>query len=134
MSRCPLRLSSMPPRPSRPRASPHEPSDPHGPPSASGSADSLARRPRPVITTGVLVADDDPAMVGAITAIVGTEGHEVVTAYDGTTAIRRWREERPDVILLDLAMAGMDGARGGPRAGRRRRRRCPDHRGERRVW
>jgi DNA-binding response OmpR family regulator len=33
----------------------------------------------------------------------------VVTAYDGTTAIRRWREERPDVILLDLAMPGIDG-------------------------
>ena len=48
-------------------------------------------------------------MVGAITAIVGTEGHQVVTAYDGETAIRRWREEQPDVILLDLAMAGVDG-------------------------
>jgi two-component system KDP operon response regulator KdpE len=57
----------------------------------------------------LLVVDDDPAMVGAITAIVGTEGHQVVTAYDGETAIRRFREERPDVILLDLAMPGVDG-------------------------
>ena len=57
----------------------------------------------------LLVVDDDPAMVGAITALVGTEGHEVTTAYDGETAIRRWREERPDIILLDLAMPGIDG-------------------------
>src|SRR5204863_3067156 len=33
----------------------------------------------------ILVVDDDPAMVGAITALVGTEGHQVITAYDGLT-------------------------------------------------
>ena len=43
----------------------------------------------------ILVVDDDPAMVGAITALVGTEGHQVITAYDGLTAVKRFREERP---------------------------------------
>jgi DNA-binding response OmpR family regulator len=68
-----------------------------------------------VATTGttrplrILVVDDDPAMVGAITALVGTEGHQVITAYDGLTAVRRYREERPDLVLLDLAMPGPDG-------------------------
>jgi two-component system KDP operon response regulator KdpE len=57
----------------------------------------------------ILVVDDDPAMVGAITALVGTEGHQVVTAYDGLTAVRRYREESPDLVLLDLAMPGPDG-------------------------
>ena len=57
----------------------------------------------------ILVVDDDPAMVGAITALVGTEGHRVVTAYDGVTAIRRFREEEPDLVLLDLAIPGPDG-------------------------
>ena len=57
----------------------------------------------------ILVVDDDPAMVGAITALVGTEGHQVVTAYDGLTAVRRFREEQPDIVLLDLAMPGPDG-------------------------
>jgi two-component system, OmpR family, KDP operon response regulator KdpE len=57
----------------------------------------------------LLVVDDDPAMVGALTALVGTVGHQVVTAYDGETAVRRWREERPDLVLLDLAMSGIDG-------------------------
>jgi two-component system KDP operon response regulator KdpE len=57
----------------------------------------------------ILVVDDDPAMVGAITALVGTEGHQVMTAYDGLTAVRRFREEHPDLVLLDLAMPGPDG-------------------------
>jgi DNA-binding response OmpR family regulator len=57
----------------------------------------------------ILVVDDDPAMVGAITALVGTEGHQVITAYDGLTAVKRYRDERPDIVLLDLAMPGPDG-------------------------
>ena len=57
----------------------------------------------------ILVVDDDPAMVGAITALVGTEGHQVITAYDGLTAVRRFREDAPDLVLLDLAMPGPDG-------------------------
>ena len=57
----------------------------------------------------ILVVDDDPAMVGASTALVGTEGHQVITAYDGLTAGKRFREERPDLVLLDLAMPGPDG-------------------------
>ena len=57
----------------------------------------------------ILVVDDDPAMVGAITALVGVEGHQVITAYDGLTAIKRFDEEQPDIVLLDLAMPGPDG-------------------------
>jgi DNA-binding response OmpR family regulator len=57
----------------------------------------------------VLVVDDEPAMVGAISALVGRAGHRVVTAYDGNTALRRFEEERPDLVLLDLAMPGLDG-------------------------
>jgi DNA-binding response OmpR family regulator len=63
-------------------------------------------RPRPL---RILVVDDDPAMVGAISALVGVEGHQVITAYDGLTAVRRCREESPDIVLLDLAMPGPDG-------------------------
>ena len=62
--------------------------------------------PRPL---RILVVDDDPAMVGAISALVGTEGHQVITAYDGLTAVKRFREEHPDIVLLDLAMPGPDG-------------------------
>jgi DNA-binding response OmpR family regulator len=57
----------------------------------------------------ILVVDDEPAMVGAITALVGSAGHQVVTAYDGDTALRRFEEDEPDLVLLDLAMPGRDG-------------------------
>lgn len=57
----------------------------------------------------ILVVDDDPAMVGALSALVGAEGHQVITAYDGLTAVKRFREEHPDIVLLDLAMPGPDG-------------------------
>jgi two-component system response regulator RegX3 len=57
----------------------------------------------------ILVVDDEPAMVGAVSALVGRAGHRVVTAYDGNTALRRFSEERPDLVLLDLAMPGLDG-------------------------
>lgn len=57
----------------------------------------------------ILVVDDDPGMVGAISALVGSAGHHVVTAYDGEAALRRFEDEPPDVVLLDLAMPGLDG-------------------------
>jgi DNA-binding response OmpR family regulator len=58
----------------------------------------------------ILVADDEPAMVGVIGAILGGAGHRIIAAYDGREAIRRFEEERPDLVLLDLAMPGVDGA------------------------
>ena len=57
----------------------------------------------------ILVVDDEPAMVGAVTALVGSAGHQVVTAYDGDVALRRFEEDEPDLVLLDLAMPGRDG-------------------------
>jgi DNA-binding response OmpR family regulator len=58
----------------------------------------------------ILVADDEPAMVGVIGAILGSAGHRIIAAYDGREAIRRFDDEHPDLVLLDLAMPGIDGA------------------------
>ncbi len=58
----------------------------------------------------ILVVDDEPAMVGALGALLGQAGHRIVAAYDGDEALRRFREDGPDLILLDLAMPGLDGA------------------------
>jgi two-component system KDP operon response regulator KdpE len=65
--------------------------------------------PQPPAGLRILVVDDEPAMVGAVTALVGTAGHQVITAYDGDTALRRFEDEAPDLVLLDLAMPGRDG-------------------------
>ena len=57
-----------------------------------------------------LVVDDEPAMVGALGALLGQAGHRIIAAYDGEEALRRFRDDEPDLVLLDLAMPGMDGA------------------------
>lgn len=67
---------------------------------------TIARAP----SLKVLVVDDEPAMVGVIGAILGGAGHRIVAAYAGAEALRRFREEDPDVVLLDLAMPDLDGA------------------------
>lgn len=58
----------------------------------------------------ILVVDDEPAWVGALGALLGKAGHRIVAAYDGEEALRRFRSERVDAVLLDLAMPGLDGA------------------------
>src|SRR5687767_2234741 len=69
----------------------------------------MQRRP---MTDGltILVVDDEPAWVGALGALLGKAGHRIVAAYDGDEALRRFRAERIDAVLLDLAMPGLDGA------------------------
>jgi DNA-binding response OmpR family regulator len=57
----------------------------------------------------ILVIDDEPAMVGAVAALVGSVGHRVSAAYDGVEGLRHYDDERPDLVILDLAMPGMDG-------------------------
>jgi len=58
----------------------------------------------------ILVVDDEPAMVGALGALLGQAGHRIIAAYDGDEALRRFRDDEPDLVLLDLAMPGLDGA------------------------
>ena len=57
----------------------------------------------------ILVIDDEPAMVGAVAALVGSVGHRVSAAYDGVEGLRHFDDDRPDLVILDLAMPGMDG-------------------------
>jgi DNA-binding response OmpR family regulator len=63
----------------------------------------------PVPPLRILVVDDEPAMVGAVAALVGSEGHRVIAAYDGPEALSRFDGDQPDLVLLDLAMPRMDG-------------------------
>ena len=72
-------------------------------------AENTSSIPR-VPSLKVLVVDDEPAMVGVIGAILGRAGHRIVAAYEGAEALRKFREEDPDVVLLDLALPDLDGA------------------------
>lgn len=50
----------------------------------------------------VLVVDDDPVMLKAASLKLGSQGFTVTTATDGASAIQTVREQKPDLILLDL--------------------------------
>jgi DNA-binding response OmpR family regulator len=57
----------------------------------------------------VLVVDDHPPMVGLIQDALTREGFVVRTAHDGAACLRSVAAERPDLIILDVIMPGMDG-------------------------
>jgi CheY-like chemotaxis protein len=57
----------------------------------------------------VLVADDDPIILRLLEVNLGLEDFVVETASRGEDAIRRAKELRPDVIILDVMMPGMSG-------------------------
>lgn len=57
----------------------------------------------------VLVVDDDPVLNQMIAANMKISGYEVVTATSGPAGLRIAREVKPDVIILDVMMPGMDG-------------------------
>lgn len=57
----------------------------------------------------VLAVDDDPGALSALADALGTLGFEVVQAADGVAALELARTHRPDVVLLDVQMPGMDG-------------------------
>ena len=91
-----------------------------GAPAPAGTATGGTAASGPV-TGGVeplkiLVADDEPAMVGVIGAILGSAGHRIIAAYDGREAMQAVRGGAP----------GPGSARPGDAGGRRRRRLSPD--------
>lgn len=56
-----------------------------------------------------LVIDDDPGMREAFDLLLSFEDFETRLAEDGATGLRMAREQRPDVIVLDVMMPGLDG-------------------------
>ncbi len=57
----------------------------------------------------VLVVEDEPAYVDALEVALAREGFEVATATDGRAGLRAFREEVPDLVLLDLMLPGLAG-------------------------
>jgi DNA-binding response OmpR family regulator len=57
----------------------------------------------------VLIVDDDPEIVQAVTVRLGAAGYEVISAPDGEQGLERALETRPDVIVMDLKLPTMDG-------------------------
>jgi PAS domain S-box-containing protein len=82
------------------------PSSPSAP-EASGAADvdvvEPAQRPR------ILVADDNAETSAMYSRYLGYKGYEVLVANNGAEVLERARELRPDLILMDIQMPGIDG-------------------------
>ena len=63
----------------------------------------------------VLMIDDDPEFIEAITNVLDAKGYEVVSASNGKDGVEKAKAEKPDIILLDVMMTteseGFDVAR-----------------------
>jgi len=57
----------------------------------------------------ILVVDDEPSIVRAVKAYLEREGFTVYTAEDGPGALKAAQAFRPDIIVLDIMLPGMDG-------------------------
>ncbi len=57
----------------------------------------------------ILVVDDDPDVLEAIGIILEANGYAVTTARDGVEGLTKLKEEKPDLMILDLLMPRLDG-------------------------
>jgi DNA-binding response OmpR family regulator len=57
----------------------------------------------------ILVVDDEPDLIAVLRMGLQMEGFEVLEAADGAEGLRRAREEKPDLLVLDLMLPKMDG-------------------------
>jgi CheY-like chemotaxis protein len=62
-----------------------------------------------MIDKKVLVVDDDPDIVDAISMILESKGYQVVIAHDGIECLDKLGTQKPDLMILDLLMPRMDG-------------------------
>jgi DNA-binding response OmpR family regulator len=59
--------------------------------------------------TRVLVIDDDEMVLALVQRILSLEGFETLTTADGPQGLAIFKDRRPDVVLMDLALPGMNG-------------------------
>jgi PAS domain S-box-containing protein len=74
---------------------------------AAGEGDR--REPRPMLAKRVLVVDDNVDAAVTLGLLLKSLGHETCVVHDGLQALRMTVEFRPDVVLLDIGMPGLDG-------------------------
>lgn len=59
--------------------------------------------------TKILVIDDEPSIVRLVAAYLKPEGYQVLTATDGPSGLKAARTFKPDLVILDIMLPGMDG-------------------------
>ena len=59
--------------------------------------------------TKILIIDDEPSIVKLVKAYLEPEGYEVLTASDGPAGLKAAHAFKPDLVVLDIMLPGMDG-------------------------
>jgi len=59
--------------------------------------------------TKILIIDDEPAITNLVSAYLKPEGYEVFTAEDGNAGLKAIRSFRPNLVILDVMLPGIDG-------------------------
>lgn len=62
-----------------------------------------------MISGCILVVDDEPGIVDIARANLEAQGYRVIGAYDGQEAVSKIRQDKPDLVVLDILMPEMDG-------------------------
>ena len=57
----------------------------------------------------ILIVDDEPLLVEALTFVLSREQYEISTAYDGEEALQKISVKKPDIIFLDIMMPKKNG-------------------------
>jgi len=57
----------------------------------------------------ILIIEDEPELVKVLRAYLEQAGFEVIAAYRGDTGLSTWEHKKPDAVILDLNLPGMDG-------------------------
>ncbi len=57
----------------------------------------------------ILVVDDEPELIQLLAIFLNTAGFEVIGAHDGPQALQMLQQTRPDLVICDMVMPGMDG-------------------------
>ncbi|GAC1337780.1 MAG: hypothetical protein NVSMB29_02660 [Candidatus Dormibacteria bacterium] len=57
----------------------------------------------------ILVVDDDPRLLHIVAMYLGIEGYDVASASNGEEGLKRVDDHKPELVILDIMMPGMDG-------------------------
>lgn len=57
----------------------------------------------------IIVVDDEESMVSLVGEALRGEGYEVIEAFDGYECLEKIKDKKPDLVLLDIMMPGLDG-------------------------
>ena len=57
----------------------------------------------------ILIVDDDPVFLDATKTVLESRNYDVITALDGDEGLQKIKDEKPDLVLLDIIMPTQDG-------------------------